>query len=256
MARKPIAISNWKMAMTIRESLDWVEGFRQAAADLLSAVDVVVCPPYTAIWAVAQALHGLPIQLGGQNIADTCDPARTGQISAALLADVGCRWVLLGYWEVRRHLHDDDEAVNRKVHLALQAGLSPILLIGEPRDAAGPMEAWLDRQLAAVLRGCDAEQVRTMAFVYEPEAAIGVGAPVTPDRVEAGCRFIRQWIRSRWGDPIAEAVRIIYGGSVAPEFAAELLQCPDVDGLGATRRGRDPASFAAIVRQVAESRAG
>jgi triosephosphate isomerase len=139
MIRKSLALSNWKMAMTVSESLAFVGDFVAIFGDLLDEVDVVICPPFTALWPVAQALRGTRIQLGGQNIAPTADPARTGEISATLLADVGCRWVMLGHWEVRRHLGDDEgmqsmHAVNRKVHLALDAGLSPILLIGEAGD--------------------------------------------------------------------------------------------------------------------------
>jgi len=215
---------------------------------------VVICPPFTALWPVAQALHGTRIQLGGQNIAPTSDPARTGEISAALLADVGCRWVMLGHWEVRRHLGDDDAAINRKVHPALDAGLAPILLIGEAHDDGSPRADALERQLGRVLVGCRAEQVETMALVYEPEGAIGVTAPASPERVAAGCGFIRGWLRGCWGDAVAERVRIVYGGSVAPEYAADLLACSDVDGLGATRRGRDAATFAQIVRLIARTR--
>jgi triosephosphate isomerase len=113
---KPLALSNWKMAMTIVESLAFVRDFEVIAGDLLEEVDVVICPPFTALWPVAQALRDSPsagsgrsrIQLGGQNIAPTADLARTGEISAALLADVGCQWVMLGHWEVRRHLGDDE----------------------------------------------------------------------------------------------------------------------------------------------------
>ena len=262
MTRKPLALSNWKMAMTIAESLALVRDFEAIAGDLLDGVDVVICPPFTALWPVAQALRGSPstgsgrsrIQLGGQNIAPTADPARTGEISAALLADVGCRWVMLGHWEVRRHQGDDDAVVNRKVHLALDADLPPILLIGEARDDQSSLVDTLGRQLARVLAGCRAEQVETMAFVYEPEGAIGVAAPASPEHVATGCGFIRGWLRGRWGGAVAESVRIIYGGSVALEYAADLLICPDVDGLGVTRRGRDAASFAEIVRLIAQMR--
>jgi len=240
--------------MTIAESLAFVRDLQAVVGDLLDEVDVVICPPFTALWAVAQALRGSRIQLGGQNIAPTADPARTGEISASLLADVGCRWVMLGHWEVRRHLGDDDAAVNRKVHLALDAGLVPILLIGEARDDQTPLVDALERQLERVLADCQAEQVEAMAFVYEPEGAIGVAAPVSPEHVAAGCGLIREWLRGRWGDAVAQSVRIIYGGSVAPEYAAGLLACPDVDGLGATRRGRDAATFAEIVRLIARSR--
>ena len=142
----------------------------------------------------------------------------------------------------------------RQVHLALEAGLAPILLIGEARDDRRPLEEALRRQLERVLAGCQAEQVETMAFVYEPEGAIGVAAPASPEHVAAGCGLIRDWLRGRWGDAVAENVRIIYGGSVAPEHAADLLACPDVDGLGATRRGRNPTTFAQIVRLIVTAR--
>src|SRR5919109_4038648 len=167
MPRRPLALSNWKMAMTVAEGLAFVRDFQGLAGDLLAAVDVILCPPFTALWPVGQALRGGRVQMGGQNIAPSGDPARTGEISAALLADAGCRYVMLGHWEVRRHLGDDDAAVHRKLHMALAAGLSPILLIGEARDDAGPLETALERHLARVLEGCRAEQVATMAFVYE-----------------------------------------------------------------------------------------
>lgn len=254
MTRKPLALANWKMAMTIVESLAFVRDFEAMVGDLLDRVDVVICPPFTALWPVAQVLRDSRVQLGGQNIAPTTDLARTGEISAALLADVGCRWVMLGHWEVRRHLGDDDAAVNRKVHLALDASLAPILLIGEARHDRSPLAEALGRQLERVLAGCRAEQVETMAFVYEPEGTIGVAAPASPEHVAAGCGFIRGWLRAHWGGAVAERVRIIYGGSVAPEYAADLLACSDVDGLGATRRGREAATFAQVVRLIAQMR--
>jgi triosephosphate isomerase len=250
-ARRPLALSNWKMAMTVAESLAFVRQFEALAGDLLEAVDVVICPPFTALWAVAEALRGSRLQLGAQNVAPTADLARTGEISAALLADAGCRWVMLGHWEVRRYQGDDDAAVNRKVRLAFEAGLWPMLLIGEARDDPVPLEVALDRQLGRVLEGCRAEQVAKAALVYEPEGAIGVSAPASPAHVTVGCAFMRGWLRERWGEAVAERVRVVYGGSVSPEHAPALLAAPDLDGLGATRRGRDPASFVEIVRQIA-----
>ena len=140
------------------------------------------------------------------------------------------------------------------MHLALDAGLAPILLVGEAHDDQAPMADALGPQLDRVLAGCQVERLETMAFVYEPEGAIGVAAPASPEHVATGCGFIRGWLCRRWGDTVAENVRIIYGGSVAPEYAADLLSCPDVDGLGATRRGRNAATFAEIVRLIAQSR--
>jgi triosephosphate isomerase len=251
LTRRPLALSNWKMGMTIAESVAFLEAFQEAAYDLLSRVEVVLCPPFTALHAVAGALRDDRIGLGAQNMAPSIGLARTGEVSAELLADVGCRWVMLGHWEVRRHLGDDDVSVNRKVHDALQAGLVPILLIGEARDEEAPADMAMERQLARVLHGCEAEQISTMALVYEPEGAIGEAAPASPERVAAGCRLIRGWVRGRWGDDTAGQVRIIYGGSVTPRHAADLLVLPDVDGLGASRRGRDPDAFTQIVRQIA-----
>jgi triosephosphate isomerase len=254
MSRQPLAISNWKMAMTITESLSFVHNFRAVADHLLEAVDVVICPPYTALGSVAQALRDSRLQLGAQNMAPTADQARTGEISARLLADAGCRWVILGHWEVRRHMGDDDDSVNHKVHLALEAGLRPILAVGEAQAANVPLERFLDRQLAQILVDCQARQVADMAFMYEPEGAIGVRAPSSPQHVAAACQFIRSWLRRRWGGVAAEGARIVYGGSVAPEYVADLLAYPEIDGLAATRRGREAGTFAKIVQLIAGTR--
>lgn len=256
MPRKPLALANWKMAMTVAESLAFVQDFQALAGHCLDAVDVILCPPYTALWPVADALGEGPMQLGAQNMAPSTDLARTGQISAALLADVGCDWVMLGHWEVRRHLRDDDALVNRKVSLALEAGLRPIPFVGEAHDEHAPLAEALEGHLARVLEGCTAEQVARMAFVYEPEGAIGVSAPTSPEHVAAACTCMRSWLRRQWGEAAAERTRIVYGGSVAPEFAPDLLECPELDGLAATRRGRDPATFAEIVRLIAGVRGG
>lgn len=239
--------------MTLAESLAWVPAFIALAGDALEEVDVIVCPPFTALAAVADILAGTGIQLGGQNIAGTTDLARTGQISAALLADAGCQWVMLGHWEVRRYLGDDDEAVRRKVHLALAAGLRPLLLFGEPRQASSWQTA-LRQQLQTILAGCDGKQVVSMACLYEPEAAIGVAEPISPEHAAAGAGFIRAWVGERWGRDVSESLRILYGGSVAPERAPDLLAHPDLDGLGASRQGRDPVAFARIVRQIARTK--
>ena len=280
MPRTPLALANWKMAMTIADSLAFVQDFQALAGDSLDEVEVILCPPFTGLWALTSAQdddsaqddeHDAgppsasyrltprasripPIQLGAQDMAPATDPARTGAISAALLADVGCRWVMLGHWEVRRHLGDDNATVNRKLHLALEAGLRPVLFVGEARDDTASAAEALQGQLTLILGGCTAEQVATMAFVYEPEGAIGADAPTSPEHVSNGCTLIRSWLRCEWGEAAATRLRIVYGGSVSPEFAPELMACPDLDGLAATRRGRDPATFAEIVRMIAEVR--
>jgi len=226
--------------MTIAESLAFIENLQTLAGNLLDALDVILCPPFTALSSLADALEESPIQLGAQNMALSTDPTYTGQISAALLADVGCHWVMLGHWEVRRHLGDDDTVFNLKVHLAFEAGLAPILFIGEAHDEAAPFAESLEKQLVHVLEGCTAEQV----------------AATAPAHVEAGCVCIRSWLRREWGEVAAEQARIVYGGSVAPKSAPHLLACLELDGLATTRRGRDPVTFAEIVHLIARERAG
>ena len=247
--RRPLALSNWKMAMTLAQARAFIRDFLPRVADLTDRVEVVICPPYTAVHAVAEALRGTEIGVGGQDLWPGPGEAHTGAVSGPLLADAGATWVMVGHWEVRRRLGEDDPAVNRKVRAALDAGLRPILLVGEPHG-----ETFDPDRLATLLAGCTGEEVARMALIYEPEGAIGQAEPVSPIHAAAGCRTIRRWIAERFGEPTAKAVRIVYGGSVTPEHAAALLADPDVDGLGASRRGRDPAAFAEIVRQIAESR--
>jgi triosephosphate isomerase len=254
-SRKPLALSNWKMAMTISESLAFVREFGELAGDLLPRVDIVLCPPFTGLWAVAEVLANSPMQLGAQNMSAAERAAHTGEISAALLVDVGCEWVVLGHWEVRRYLGDGDETVNRKVHLSLKAGLRPILLVGESRTDIDVDNA-LQERLRRVLAGCEAEQVAQMAFVYEPEEAIGAEQPAGAEKVAAGCVLIRAWLKDRWGEAVSERVRVIYGGSVSPQNAARLLAHPDLDGLGASRKGRRSQDFAGIVRQIDRAKNG
>jgi triosephosphate isomerase len=259
MLRKPLALANWKMTMTVAESLTFVRDSQAHLGELLAKLDLVICPPYTALWPVAQELrdrqtrHGSTLHLGGQNCAATSDIARTGEISAELLADAGCRWVMLGHWETRRYLDDDDTTVNQKLHLALAAGLTPILLVGEGKQQSAAADA-LAQQLPRILEGCPARQVATLTFVYEPEGKIGLNAPAGAKHVGRGCALIREWVRTQFDDTTAAQIRIIYGGSVTPEHAADLLAHPDVDGLGASSRGRDAATFAAIVRQIAQAK--
>jgi triosephosphate isomerase len=252
--RKPFAVANWKMAMTIPESLAFVQTFVDTIRVLAQAVDIVLCPPYTALYAVARALTGSPIMPGAQTLCAAPGEAHTGQISAPLLADAGCEWVLLGHWEIRRRTGETDADINRKMHAALRAGLRPILLIGEATSQQEQAVQTLDRRLPHLFAGCEPEQVARMAVVYEPEWTIGVQQPALPGQVAAGCTFVRRWISREYGVDVAQAVRIIYGGSVAPEYADGLLTSPEIDGLGASRKGRDPATFAEIVRRIATAK--
>jgi len=252
--RKPFAVANWKMAMTVAEGHAFLRRFREHLGDVAAAVDVVLCPPYTALHPMAQALEGTPIELGAQNLSAAAGKAHTGDVSAELLADVGCRWVLVGHWEIRRRDDESDTDVNQKLLAALDAGLRPILLVGESADRRRDAEQALAERLPALLAGSAAPHVARMGIVYEPEWTIGVDQPAPPDHVAAGCRAIRRWIAHAYDDATADQVRTIYGGSVTPAYAEGLLDSPHVDGLGAGRTGRDPKAFAQIIRLIAQAK--
>ena len=251
LSRRPFALANWKMAMTISESLTFVDEFRRIAGDLIQAVDVVLCPPYTGLYGLARALVDTPMALGAQDLCAGPGKAHTGQVSAPLLVDVGCEWVMLNHWEIRRRTGETDEDINLKMHAAFDAGLRPILLVGEATAERGQAEGALAARLPTLFAGCTPEHVARMVMVYEPEWTIGVKDPASPAYVAAGCRYIRQWVGRAYGTRVAEGMRIIYGGSVAPEYAEGLLSPPDVDGAGASSKGRDPVAFAEIVRLIA-----
>ena len=252
--RKPFALANWKMAMTIEEGKGFVSSFLAEMKDLLDRVEIVLCPPYTALHAVSTAIGRHSLELGAQDLCAGSGTTHTGQISPRLLVDAGCRWVILGHWEVRRRTGETDSEVNKKMHSALQAGLRTILMIGEEKEQQGQAEKILAKRLPAFLAGGDPEQVGRSVVVYEPEWTIGAPEPASPDYISSVCAFIRKWIEREYGQESAKQVRIIYGGGVSPEFTRDLLASPDVDGLGAGRKGRDPDAFARIVRTLVSSK--
>ncbi len=250
--RKPVVLANWKMAMTIGETRAFVRAFWPRVKDVAHRVDIILCPPCTAIHALSQTVEGLPLWVGAQDIHPGPGEAHTGAVSAELVADAGARWVMVGHWEVRRRYGEDDARVWEKIQRALAVGLRPIVLLGEEAEMRQHSPRALRARLQRVFRDIPAEAVAHMVVVYEPEWAIGRKEPAPLDTVAAGCATIREFILETWGQRSADAVRIIYGGSVCPEFAPRLLHVPDIDGLGAGRKGRDPQAFADIVHLVAE----
>ncbi len=253
MERKPVALANWKMAMTLAQTRAFVRAFWPRVQEIAARVDIILCPPYTAIHALSQAVEGLPIEVGAQDIHPGPGDAHTGAISAELVADAGARWVMVGHWEVRRRYREDDARVRAKILRALAAGLRPIVLVGEEAHARDHDPDTLRARLRRIFQDIPGDDVARMVIVYEPEWAIGREEPAPLDTVAAGCATIRTFIAETWGQAVADAVRIIYGGSVAPEFAPHLLSVPDIDGLGAGRKGRDPQAFAEIVHLVVKS---
>lgn len=250
--RRPVALANWKMAMTIAQTRTYVRAFWPRVRDIADHVDIILCPPCTSIHALSQAVAELPLWVGAQDIHPGPGEAHTGAVSAELVANAGARWVMVGHWEVRRRYGEDDARGRAKIMAALAARLRPIVLVGEDAHVRDHDPDALRARLRRLLHDIPAQDVARMVMVYEPEWAIGQEEPAPLQTVAAGCATIRAFIAETWGQNTAAAVRIIYGGSVRPEFSSRLLRIPDIDGLGAGRKGRDPQAFAEIVRLVVE----
>ena len=243
MARKRFVCGNWKMHRTSAEARTLAREVRAVAEALADRVDVAVAPPFTALAAVAGELHGSRIGLGAQNLHWESQGAFTGEISAAMLVDAGCRYVLCGHSERRQIFGDTDEAVQKKTKAALAAGLHPIVCVGEtlPEREAGRTLEVVGRQVRAALSGLSAEQVGRLTVAYEPVWAIGTGKTATSAQAQEVHAALRAILREL-APAVADAVRILYGGSVKPDNAAELMSQPDVDGAlvgGASLKASD-----------------
>ena len=253
--RRPVIAGNWKMHTTSQEAAALAQQVR-GACEAETAVDVVVCPPFTALAAAAQALKGSRIGLGAQDLFWEAQGAFTGEISAAMLADAGCRYVIIGHSERRTHFGETDEAIKRKLAAALRQGLTPIVCIGETLQQREESQTFavLERQLAAALDGMSAGDAAKVVLAYEPVWAIGTGRHATPEQAQEAHAFIRRWLAQRWGAGSGESVRIQYGGSVTAANAASLLQQSDVDGALVGGASLKADAFAAIVRAASEAK--
>ena len=246
--RRPIVAANWKMNLTTGPGTDLVRGVAGKLEGFADA-DVVICPPYTALASVAEILRDDAIGLGAQNVHWEPEGAFTGEISTAMLADMGCEWVIVGHSERRSYFGETDETVLRKVEALLTAGLRPIVCVGETLEQreSDRTEAVLRTQITEGLRGLGS-RLTDAVIAYEPVWAIGTGRTATPEQAQAAHAFIRGLISEMAGESIAEGMRIQYGGSVKPSNAAELFALPDVDGglIGGACLKAD--SFAEVVR--------
>jgi triosephosphate isomerase len=255
--RKPILAGNWKMHKTLAEASLLVEGLRtRLAAFDYSNADVVVCPPFTALSTVRQALADANIGLGAQNMHWQPQGAFTGEISPVMLREL-CRYVILGHSERRQHFGENDEGVNRKVHAALEYGMCPIVCVGEnlEQNRAGETVPFVGDQVRRALASITAEQVRRIVFAYEPIWAIGTGIAATGAGAnETIARAIRAVLVGLYGADVASEVRIQYGGSVTADNVAEFMRQPEIDGALVGGACLKADSFAAIVRGAIEAK--
>jgi len=222
-------------------------------------VEVLLIPPYTSLESAGRRVAGSSVRVGAQDLYYEESGAYTGAISAPMLAACGCRYVLVGHSERRHVFGDDDVVVRRKLVAALDGGLLPILCVGETLEErrGGETEAVMTRQLSAALDGREAVAMERIVIAYEPVWAIGTGETATPEQAQRAIAGIRAWLSDRFDKPTAERARIVYGGSVKAENAADLLARPDIDGALVGGASLDPKAFAAIVdagRRVEEER--
>lgn len=248
--RKPIVAANWKMNKPIGEAIELAAEVKRGLAGYDGA-EVVLCPPFTALKSVGDLLRYSGVKLGAQNMHWAEGGAYTGEVSASMLVDLGCEFVILGHSERRVHCAETNEDVQRKLKLALKKNLTPIVCVGESEEqrAEGRAEEVVQEQLEGSL-GDLGEELERAVLAYEPVWAIGTGRAATPDEAQAAHAFVRKVMRARAGESVAESIRILYGGSVKPSNARELFQLPDVDGGLIGGASLDPSAYLEILNAV------
>jgi len=249
--RKPLVAGNWKMNKTLAESRELIKTIK-AKLGGNSTVEVVVAPPFTALGAAADEVKGSGIQLAGQNL--YCQPsgAFTGEVSPGMLVDIGCRYVILGHSERRKYFLETDSLINDKVQAAFQVKLKPVLCVGETEEekASGATGAVVSRQLREGLVNVAADKVESLVIAYEPVWAIGTGKNATPESAQKVHTLIRSQLDEILGAGAGDRIRILYGGSVSPGNAAELMSQPDIDGALVGGASLDADSFCDIIDSV------
>ncbi|MGB9740083.1 MAG: triose-phosphate isomerase [Chloroflexus aggregans] len=247
--RTPLIAGNWKMYKTIGEATALV---RDLLAELgpLTDREAIVCPPFTALAAVAPLVAGSALGLGAQNLYPEAQGAFTGEVSPVMLTDVGCRYVIVGHSERRHYFSESDALVNRKLRAALAHGLRPIVCVGEskPQRDAGQAEPIVTAQVRAALVEVPPDRMPDVVIAYEPIWAIGTGDTATPADAQAMHAAIRATLAELYGSEIATAVRIQYGGSVKPDNIDELMAQPDIDGALVGGASLQAASFLRIIQ--------
>lgn len=248
MSRKKVIAANWKMYKTPAQAQEFVEAFLPLVAGH-DRDEIVICPSDTSLAAVIPAVAGSKVAVGGQNIYFADEGAFTGETSPVMLKATGATHVILGHSERRQYFGETDETVNKKLIAALKHGLQPIVCIGEvlAERESGKTEEVLLRQVRKAFAGVTAEQAASIVIAYEPVWAIGTGKTATPEMAAEAHAIVRKEIAAVLGQPVADAMRILYGGSVKPENATALMNEPGVDGALVGGASLDPQSFSKIV---------
>ncbi|MDE3067709.1 MAG: triose-phosphate isomerase [Verrucomicrobiota bacterium] len=248
--RKLIIAGNWKMNKTVAEALALVNDLKLDLAKIRE-VDIVICPPFTALESVSRAvIGGSHLRLGAQNMSEHNFGAHTGEICAGMLKEFSVRYVILGHSERRQYQQESDALIAKKAVAAHAASLKPIVCVGETlaEREAGQTEAVLETQMRGSLAGLAPDQMQETILAYEPVWAIGTGKTATAQQAQAAHAFIRGLLAKMSGDAVARKVRIQYGGSVKPANARELMSQPDVDGALVGGASLEARSFSDIIK--------
>jgi triosephosphate isomerase len=246
--RKPIIAGNWKMFKTVSEAVSFVNEVKGQAE--VAGVDSVICAPFTNLPALVEAVKGTSLQIGAQNLHFEDNGAYTGEISGVMLKDLGVQYVIIGHSERRAYFAETDETVNKKVAAAFKHGLTPIVCVGEKLEEreAGQTKDVCKAQTEAAFQGISAELAAQVVIAYEPIWAIGTGKSSTSEDAQDVIRYIRQLVTGLYGQAVADAVRIQYGGSVKPGNIAEYMAQPDIDGALVGGASLESASYIQLIQ--------
>lgn len=247
--RRPVIAGNWKMHKTIRDSVEYIRALKPLISSNTYA-EVVVAPPFTAMRAASDAAEGSNIAIAGQDVAsESGHGAFTGEISATMLLDAGAVYAIIGHSERREYYGETNSSVNRKLFCSFSAGLIPIVCVGETLDQrdGGQAEKVVKSQVTEGLANLTPDHAKRMILAYEPVWAIGTGRTATPELAEEMHSLLRSRINNIFGSEVAEAIRILYGGSVKPDNIAALMEQPDIDGALVGGASLEADSFGKIV---------
>jgi triosephosphate isomerase len=245
--RKPIIAGNWKMFKTVQESVAFIQEAKGKAE--VDGVESVICAPYTNLPALVEAVKGTTLKVGAQNLHFEDNGAFTGEISGVMLKDLGVEFVIIGHSERRAYFLETDEIVNKKAHAAFRHGLTPIICVGEKLEEreAGQTKEVCRVQTLGAFEGLTAEQAVEAVIAYEPIWAIGTGKSSTAEDANEVISYIRELIAGKYGQQVAAAIRIQYGGSVKPNNVREYMQQADIDGALVGGASLDAASYIQLV---------
>jgi len=243
--RRPLIAANWKMNKSISEARAFAHVFLPSVSGITDT-DIVIAPPFTSLFTVAERLTGTNVELSAQNVFYEEKGAFTGEISPLMVKDAGCSYVIIGHSERRQYFQESDEIINKKIKASQKHGLNVIFCIGESLSEreTGKTNDVIKKQIMNGLKEVDAQQ---LVVAYEPVWAIGTGRTATPDQAQEAHHFIRAQLAKIYG-AYADSIRIVYGGSVTPENVDTLMACPDVDGALVGGASLNPESFERIVK--------